>query len=127
VPNLDVVTCGPTPPNPAELLHAERFRGLIAECAAAYDWVLLDSPPISAVTDPAILGNVVDGVLLIIKAGATSRHAALQARRQLEAAKSRILGVVLNEVDLTNRAYGYYYYHRTYARYGQYRTDSKAV
>jgi len=127
VTNLDVLTCGPTPPNPAELLHTERFRLLLAECAASYDWVLLDSPPISAVTDPAILGNLVDGVLLVVKAGATSRHAALQARHHLEAAKANVRGVVLNEVDLSSRAYGYYYYHRTYARYGQYQSNSKSA
>ena len=128
VTNLDILTCGPTPPNPAELLHTERFRRVLAECVSSYDWVILDSPPTSAVTDPAVLGNVVDGVLLVVKAGATNRHAALQARRQLEAAKARVLGVVLNEVDLSNRAYGYYYYRRTYSRYEAYGSgDTKAA
>jgi len=127
VANLDVLTCGPTPPNPAELLHTERFRRVLAECVSSYDWVILDSPPTSAVTDPAVLGNIVDGVLLVVKAGATNRHAALQARRQLEAAKARMLGVVLNEVDLSNRAYGYYYYRRSYARYGVYGSRDKAA
>ena len=66
-------------------------------------------------------------MLLVVKAGETNRQAAMQARRQLEAAKSRVLGVVLNEVDLSNRAYGYYYYRRSYARYGVYGTRDKTA
>ena len=58
VPNLDVLTCGPVPPNPSELLHTDRFAAVLADCAKLYDRIVLDSPPTSAVTDPAVLGNL---------------------------------------------------------------------
>jgi capsular exopolysaccharide synthesis family protein len=118
VPNLDVLTCGPVPPNPSELIHTERFTTMLADCAKLYDRVILDSPPTSAVTDPAVLGNLADGVVLIVKAGETTREAAVHARRQLTAAKARMIGVVVNAIDFSNPAYGYEYYYRNYYRYG---------
>ena len=118
VPNLDVLTCGPVPPNPSELLHTERFRVVLAECAKLYDRIILDSPPTSAVTDPAVLGNLADGVVLVIKAGETTREAAMHARRQLATAKARLFGVIVNAIDFSNPAYGYEYYYRNYYRYG---------
>jgi polysaccharide biosynthesis transport protein len=118
VPNLDVLTCGPVPPNPSELLHTERFRVVLADCAKLYDRIILDSPPTSAVTDPAVLGNLADGVVLVIKAGETTRESAMHARRQLATAKARLFGVVVNAIDFSNPAYGYEYYYRNYYRYG---------
>jgi capsular exopolysaccharide synthesis family protein len=118
VPNLDVLTCGPVPPNPSELIHTDRFALILADCAKLYDRVILDSPPTSAVTDPAVLGNLADGVVLIIKAGETTREAAVHARRQLTSAKARMIGVVVNAIDFSNPAYGYEYYYRNYYRYG---------
>jgi capsular exopolysaccharide synthesis family protein len=118
VPNLDVLTCGPVPPNPSELLHTDRFGAVLADCAKRYDRVILDSPPTSAVTDPAVLGNLVDGVVLIIKAGETTRDSAIHARRQLASAKARVVGVIVNAIDFSNPAYGYEYYYRNYYRYG---------
>jgi capsular exopolysaccharide synthesis family protein len=118
VPNLDVLTCGPVPPNPSELLHTDRFVAVLAECASLYDRIILDSPPTSAVTDPAVLGNLADGVVLVVKAGETTREAALHARKQLMSAKARLFGVVVNAIDFSNPAYGYDYYYRNYYRYG---------
>ena len=118
VPNLDVLPCGPVPPNPSELLHTDRFAAVLADCAKLYDRIVLDSPPTSAVTDPAVLGNLVDGVVLIIKAGETTRDSAMHARRQLTAAKARVVGVIVNAIDFSNPAYGYEYYYRNYYRYG---------
>jgi capsular exopolysaccharide synthesis family protein len=118
VPNLDVLTCGPVPPNPSELLHTDRFAAVLADCGKIYDRIILDSPPTSAVTDPAVLGNLVDGVVLVIKAGETTREAATHARRQLTSANVRLIGVVVNAIDFSNPAYGYDYYYRNYYRYG---------
>jgi succinoglycan biosynthesis transport protein ExoP len=118
VPNLDVLTCGPVPPNPSELLHTDRFGAVLADCARLYDRVILDSPPTSAVTDPAVLGNLADGVVLVVKAGETTRDSAIHARRQLLSAKARLFGVVVNAIDFSNPAYGYDYYYRNYYRYG---------
>jgi capsular exopolysaccharide synthesis family protein len=118
VPNLDVLPCGPVPPNPSELLHTERFAAVLADCGKIYDRIILDSPPTSAVTDPAVLGNIADGVVLVIKAGETTRDSATHARRQLVTAKVRLVGVVVNAIDFSNPAYGYDYYYRNYYRYG---------
>jgi capsular exopolysaccharide synthesis family protein len=118
VPNLDVLTCGPVPPNPSELLHTERFGAVLADCAKLYDRIILDSPPTSAVTDPAVLSNLADGVILVVKAGETTRESAMHARRQLATAKARLVGVVVNAIDFSNPAYGYEYYYRNYYRYG---------
>jgi succinoglycan biosynthesis transport protein ExoP len=118
VPNLDVLTCGPVPPNPSELLHTSRFAVVLADCAKLYDRIILDSPPTSAVTDPAVLGNLADGVVLVVKAGETTREAAMHARKQLATAKARLFGVVVNAIDFSNPAYGYEYYYRNYYRYG---------
>jgi len=117
VPNLDVLPCGPTPPNPAELLHTERFGALLGEALERYERVILDSPPTSAVTDAAVLGHRCDGLLLVLRGGHTTRESAAHARRQLGAANTRLLGVVINQVDFRNRYYGAYYY-RYYRNYG---------
>ncbi|HXJ23378.1 MAG TPA: polysaccharide biosynthesis tyrosine autokinase, partial [Polyangia bacterium] len=118
VPNLDVLPCGPVPPNPSELLHTDRFGQVLAQIGKLYDRIILDSPPTSAVTDPAVLGNLADGVILVVKAGETTRDAATHARRQLATAKARLVGVVVNLIDFSNPAYGYEYYYRNYYRYG---------
>ena len=117
VPNLDICPCGPLPPNPAELLHTRRFKDLIAEFGKRYDRIIFDSPPTSAVTDPVIVGNLADGVVLVVRAGHTTREAALFARRQLDDAKARLLGCIVNQVNPSDPYYNYYY--RSY-QYGGY-------
>jgi polysaccharide biosynthesis transport protein len=116
VPNLDVLPCGPMPPNPAELLHTEQFKRILVQCRGLYDRVVLDSPPIGPVTDPAIIGGLTDGVVLVLRSGHTSREAAQFARRQLGDAGARILGLVMNQTDRKGRGYGYGYY----SQYGKY-------
>lgn len=113
VPNLSLLPCGALPPNPAELLHAERFRRLVAEVAAHYDRVIFDSPPVGAVTDAAILARLTDGTLLVAKSAVTSRDMLTRARRSLTDENINLLGCILNDLDLTKRgSYGYYYYSR---------------
>jgi capsular exopolysaccharide synthesis family protein len=117
--NLDILTCGPVPPNPAELLHTERFAKMLEALKQRYDRIILDSPPTAAVTDPVILGAIADGVILVVKGGRTTRDAARHSQRQLVSANARLLGVIVNEIDFSNPAYGYqYYYYRNYSRYG---------
>jgi capsular exopolysaccharide synthesis family protein len=113
-----VLTCGPIPPNPAELLHTERFRALVLELSRRYDLILFDSPPIAAVTDAMILSSVVDGVVLLVKAGKTSKDAVVRARRALSDVQARVVGALLNAVDLGARRAGYYY--AEYAHYSYY-------
>jgi capsular exopolysaccharide synthesis family protein len=118
VPNLDILPCGPMPPNPAELLHTDRFRQILAQCRGSYDRVILDSPPIGPVTDPAIIGGATDGVVLVLRAGHTTREATQFARRQLADAGARILGLVINQTDRKGSGYGYGYgYYSAYGRY----------
>ncbi len=115
VPNLSVVPCGPVPPNSAELLHTSAFERLLGEIAAAFDLVIVDSPPVGVVADAAIMATHVDGTLLVVKAGRTSRDLARRAVRQLRDVKANVLGAVLNDLDLQDQRYGQYAY---YYRYG---------
>jgi len=117
VPNLDICPCGPLPPNPAELLHTRKFKDLLAEFGRRYDRIIFDSPPTSAVTDPVIVGHLADGVVLVVRAGHTTREAALFAKRQLDDAKARLLGCIVNQVNPSDPYYNYYY--RSY-QYGGY-------
>ncbi len=115
VPNLFVMPCGPIPPNPTELFHAKAFLEFMKEAASSFDRVILDSPPVNAVSDPLVLSTAVDGVMFVIRAGSTNRSLALRALRSLRAVKARILGAVLNDVDVGNPRFGYSY---AYTRYG---------
>jgi len=118
VPGLDVITSGPVPPNPAELLHAPRFEQLLSEARRDYDVVIFDSPPIGAVTDAAIIAPQTDGVLVVAKANETTRDALEATIRQLRDVGARIVGAVVNGLDLRTQSYygkGHYY-----GRYGEY-------
>ena len=112
IPNLYVMPCGPTPPNPAELLLTKRFREVLADLQARFDFILLDSPPLLAVTDAVILARLSDGVVLIAQAGKTAADDARQAASQLRDVDAPILGVILNDMDISDRRYGYYYYYQ---------------
>ncbi len=109
VPGLFVLTCGPIPPNPAELLHTEAFRELLEGLAERFDRVILDSPPLSAVADAAVLATQVDGVVLVLKGGKTTRELARRAVRALDDVNAKLLGVILNAVSLDDPKYGGYY------------------
>ncbi|HSA23355.1 MAG TPA: polysaccharide biosynthesis tyrosine autokinase, partial [Myxococcota bacterium] len=124
VPGLDVIPCGPVPPNPTELIHTERFRRFLEALAARYDRVIFDSPPVLAVADPLILASLMDGVVLVIKSAQTSREMARRAVRQLRDIKAKVLGAVINDIDLSHRDYGYYYYHQYRTYYGEKEQDA---
>ena len=108
---LDILRCGPIPPNPSELLHTERFRDLVEELRQRYDRVIFDSPPLAAVTDALILSHSVDAVLLILKFGQTRQELLARSIEQLNAIGAPLVGTVLNDVD-TSSGYGYAYYYR---------------
>ncbi|MBX5481004.1 MAG: polysaccharide biosynthesis tyrosine autokinase [Myxococcaceae bacterium] len=122
VPGLYVLPCGPVPPNPAELLHTESFKSLLAQLADRFDRVILDSPPIGAVADALVLGVKADGVLLVLKAGSTRREMARRAVRSLFDVNARVYGAILNDVDLEDGRYGSYY--SAFQRYGYYYAES---
>ena len=109
-PNLDVVTSGPVPPNPAELLGSKKMKALPQEAAEAYDYVFLDMPPVLAVTDAALMSSQVDGTVLVLGSGDISPDEGKQAQSVLEKVHANILGVILNKVPQHHKS-GYYYYY----------------
>ena len=113
-PNLAVLTSGPIPPNPSELLGSSKMNTILKEIGEPYDYVLLDLPPILAVTDAAIVGNMADGVVLVVRSGLTVPEEAKESKKRLEAGHANILGVVLNGVPTEKRGYGYGYYYYDY-------------
>ncbi len=125
IPNLDILPCGPTPPNPSELMHTDAFADVVNRISASYDRVIFDSPPIGVVTDAAILSKMVDGTLLILKSLKTTRDTARHAISTLRDINAPVLGAVLNGLDLMNRRYGRYYYHY-YSQYGAYYAEGAA-
>ncbi len=108
VPNLKVLTSGQLPPNPSELLGSRRMGEVIQRLLAHADVLLFDAPPIIAVTDAALLSSKVDGVLMVIGAGKTSREHAKKAKALLDKAHARLVGAVLNNVKLDS-SMNYYY------------------
>lgn len=127
IPNLFVLPCGARPPNPAELLHSERFASIVRELSERYDRVIFDSPPLGPVTDPAILARLTDGTILVAKAGRTTREGLSRARQQVTGdGRVNILGCIINDLDVNRKGgYGYYYYYY-YSRYGSYYGDDPA-
>jgi tyrosine-protein kinase Etk/Wzc len=129
--SIHFMPSGPFPPNPAELLGSGRMRTLIDELETRYDFVLLDSAPLTIVTDAAVLGTKVDGVVLIARANRTEKGALTYAVEQLHNVRAPVLGTVLNDVDYRRDSryssrygrYGYYYQYY-YGEDGQ-RKDAK--
>lgn len=104
---LTILTSGPLPPNPTELLNSTRCRQLWSSLQESYDYILVDSPPLLAVSDTAVLSAQVDGVILVLRAGSTRFEIACQAKEQLNRANARLLGVVLNQAKRENKLYYY--------------------
>lgn len=116
IPNLDVLPCGPIPPNPSELLHSHHLLEMVEKALTIYDRVIFDSPPLGAVTDAAVLAPQLDAVMIVVKSHSTTRDALKAALRQLRDVSANIVGGVLNDVDPKRKSYGgggdYYYYYR---------------
>jgi len=108
VPNLDVMSSGTTPPNPAELLESDKMKELLDWAAQRYSKVIVDSPPVMAVADPLILSGIIEGVLFVIRADTTNRKHVLQAINRIKETKIKILGIVLGRVHRGGSQYGYY-------------------
>ena len=123
IPNLSAIASGPIPPNPAELLSSRKMTEMLDLLRRSYDHIILDSPPVSNVTDPIILSTIADGTIFVIRSGKTSREMVKRARQELANVKSKIFGVVLNDVNIHRDGYDHYSYHR-YATYSQYTPDA---
>ncbi|OCA88913.1 CpsD/CapB family tyrosine-protein kinase [Pseudobacillus wudalianchiensis] len=109
VDGLDLLSSGPIPPNPAELLGSKAMAELVQEAYDQYDVVIFDTPPVLAVTDAQVLANQCDGTVLVINSGKTEIDGASKAKELLESAKAKLLGVVLNNRKLKESSYYYYY------------------
>ena len=112
-PNLWVLAAGKHPPNPAELLGSKRFKDFMHSLVEHFDWIIFDTPPVMAVTDASVIANAATGVVFVVGSEMTNRDAAKAALEQLDAAKARYIGGVLNRVNLLRNAY---YYSRHYKR-----------
>lgn len=116
---LDLLLAGDIPPNPSELLGSERMQRIINRLKESYDYIILDTPPVNMVTDSTVLAPLSDGVLFVVRAGQTDRGAVVHAVEQLEYAKAKILGFVLNGVNMGSTSYGGYgKYKYRYKKYG---------
>jgi polysaccharide biosynthesis transport protein len=111
---LYVLTCGPMPPNPAELLGSDQMRRLLTCLESTFTYVIIDSPPVASFTDGVLLGCLVDGVLLVVHAGKSSQAIARRGRQVLTDVGAKIIGVVLNKANL--RSHDYYYYRSYYGK-----------
>ncbi|XJZ29165.1 CpsD/CapB family tyrosine-protein kinase [Bacillota bacterium Lsc_1132] len=109
IENLSVLTSGPIPPNPSELLGSKSMDQFLEEAYADYDMILFDTPPVLAVTDAQILANKCDGAILVVYSHKTERDPIMKAKELLQAAQAKLLGVVLNHKDVKDTNYYYYY------------------
>ncbi len=110
IPELDILTCGPIPPNPSELLGSKAMQRVVDRACEYYDMILFDTPPVLAVTDAQILANVCDGSILVLRSKQTDYEAAQKARDLLQPAKAKLLGAVLNDREMKKGSDYHYYY-----------------
>jgi len=120
IEGLDIVTSGAIPPNPSELLGSKRNRALLSKLRLEYDTIILDTPPLLAVTDAQVLTTISDGTIIVAQHGVTKKDEILQAKGLLEKVKGNILGVVLSQIPVDDNSYYYYY------SYEEKKTEKKA-
>lgn len=117
VKGINIITSGPVAPNPAELLFSDRMRALMDDLCSRFNFVIIDAPPLMGMPDSISLSTLVDGTILVIKAGKTPRAALLESRRLLDSVNARLLGVILNGVKEGDLKFGYYsYYYSSYLK-----------
>lgn len=118
VDNLKIITCGHRPPNPSELLVSDNLKNILTELKKRFDHIIIDSPPLVAVTDSVIISRIVDGVILVIHGGVTSREVIKRGYDLLKNVNAPMLGGIINNIDLGKRSYYYYYQYYYYQYYG---------
>jgi len=117
IQNLSLIPSGPTPPNPAELLTSNKIKLLFTELKNKFDRIIIDAPPVLTVADAAILANIADGVVEVVRSGKINLDPILRGKQRLLEAKAHILGVILNDVEVKKND-SYYYYHYYYREEG---------
>jgi capsular exopolysaccharide synthesis family protein len=111
IDNVNLLTSGPIPPNPSELLSSKKMQDILDTLRSQADYVIIDAPPVIAVTDACVLASKVDGIALVIGAGMVRPEMAQKAKDLLQKAKGHILGVILNRVEIDDEHAFYYYYY----------------
>lgn len=114
---MNMIVAGIVPPNPSELLEGKRFADLIRAARSTYDYIIIDTPPVGSVIDSAIVARQCDGVALVVASGEISYKFAQKVKSQLEMAGSKLLGVILNKVDLSQGSHYGRYYKKYYGGY----------
>ncbi|UTH12657.1 CpsD/CapB family tyrosine-protein kinase [Macrococcoides canis] len=109
VENLSIMTSGPIPPNPSELLASKRFKELLSNFEEYFDMIIIDTPPVLAVTDAVIMSTLVDGTILVTNVETNNKHHLMKAKEVLQKSDANILGIVLNNVEKSSKD-DYYYY-----------------
>ncbi|WP_078556035.1 CpsD/CapB family tyrosine-protein kinase [Bacillus alkalicellulosilyticus] len=109
IPNVFALTSGPIPPNPAELLNSKAMEQFIEQAKTEFDYVVIDTPPVIAVTDAQILSSKCDGTVFVVASGKTNREQAVKVKEQLTKSNANILGVVVNRKEKLKDSYYYYY------------------
>ncbi len=132
IKNFNIIFTGQVAPNPAELLGNKRFKKMIEVVRPVYDYVIIDCPPLGSVIDAAIVAKECDGAIIVIETDNVSYKVVQRVKKQLEQSGCRILGAVLNKVEMGGKGYGYYgkgyygnYYGRYYGTYGEYGNEDK--
>ena len=130
IENFSIIFTGKVAPNPSELLGNDRFKKMIATVREEYDYVVIDCPPLGSVIDAAIVAKECDGAIIVIETDNVSYKVVQRVQKQLEQSGCKILGAVLNKVEMGGKGYygkGYYgsYYGRYYGNYGDYGNDKK--
>ncbi len=123
--NIYLLSSGAIPPNPAELLGSAQMKRLLDIAAETFNYIVIDSPPIASFTDGVLISSLVDGVLLVVHGGKTSRQVVKRTRQMLQEIGAKIIGVVLNKADV--RSNDYYYYHYNYQRDYSHSTNPQDV
>lgn len=118
------MSSGPVPPNPAELLGSDQMRKLLATLSEKFTHVVIDSPPVNSFTDGVLIGSMVDGVLLVVHGGKSSREVVQRSRQLLLDVGAKLVGVVLNNVSV--RSHEYYYYYQRYYHQSYYSSEAEA-
>ena len=107
--NLDVLTSGPVPPNPAEMLASVSMEQTLKAFGDFYDYVIIDTPPLLATTDAQILASIADATLLVVDIKKTKRRQVIESRRRLDNVGAKLLGLVMNKINSHKDSYYYYY------------------
>ena len=110
VDDLEILTCGPIPPNPSELLGSKRMKDLLQHAKELYDFIIVDTPPTLAVTDAKVLANMVDGSMFVVRSGTTQFEEAEKGIKSIQSQDSKFLGAILNDVPKDKDNSYYYYY-----------------